>query len=228
MRDPQGPRGILPDYTGVELPPFPEGMMWPMHTRENKTVKDEWTQTKDSTEIREGYMGVPYQKIAGETQPIVRPLWPHLPENAAELAEEILNEIESATSDRPWAEGYAAGIIKSQYRRITKPSREEGYQTDGDVLRSGHFETQARRKRRTPSPKYRPRIRAQQRRKATAPNSEPKQRPIPVNPIHGRQMPEWEMKLIYGEGAAPIVSADDKGTSWPNMQNCLQQMLIPS
>ena len=122
MQDPQGPRGVLPDYTGVQLPQFPKGLMWPTHTRKNKDLKDEWTQTKGSTELREGYMGVPYQKIAGETEPIVRSLWPQLPDNATELAEEILNKMESATCDRPWAEGYAAGIIKSKYRRKTKPN----------------------------------------------------------------------------------------------------------
>ena len=192
--------------------------MWPMHTRENKTVKDEWTQTKDSTEIREGYMGVPYQKIAGETKPMVRALWPHLPDNAAELAEKILDEMESATFDRPWAEGYAAGIIKSQYRRVPKPDGKEGYLTDGDVFRSGHSEPPARQKDRLPSPKYRPRIGIRPKRivRRKASTIVPSQSTNPSG--HGRRMPEWERKLIFGEGNAPTVPEDDEG--WSVMKDC--------
>ena len=80
------------------------------------------------------------------------PRWPRIPDNAAELAEEILEEMQAGKSDRPWAEGYALGIVKSQYRRVIKPDGEEGYQTDGDVLRSagrrsGKSPTAAPRKR---------------------------------------------------------------------------------
>ena len=102
-------------------------------------------------------------------------------------------------------------------KRAAKPDGEEGYQTDGDVLRSGHSETPALPKRRTPSPKYRPRIRARPvRRKATAPTIDPNQRPVAINPIHGRTMPEWEIKLISGKGNAPTVTDDDEG--WSFMQ----------
>ena len=60
--------------------------------------------------------------------------------------------MQAGKSDRPWAEGYALGIVKSQYRRVIKPDGEEGYQTDGDVLRSagrrsGKSPTAAPRKR---------------------------------------------------------------------------------
>ena len=152
MREPQGPRGILPDYDNVELPPFPPGLMWPVNTKSAKAVKAEWSKTKDSIGLKNSYMGVPYQKVSSETEPTIRPRWPRIPKNAAELAEEILNEMDAGESERPWAEGYAAGIVKTQYRRVIKPNGEEGYQTDGDVLRnagrkSGKAATATRRKR---------------------------------------------------------------------------------
>ena len=125
MRDPLGPRGILPDYTNVKLPPFPKNLMWEKDIQSNQRVKGEWNDLKDSEEIIDNYTGVPYEKVAGETAPIVRDRWPRLPENAIQLVEEILEEMRAGDPDRPWADGYNDGIVKATYRRSKVKEEEE-------------------------------------------------------------------------------------------------------
>ena len=134
MKDPLGPRGVLPDYTNIKFPPFPDDVLWDIDTLSNNDSKNEWATMKDSVGMKQGYVGVPYEKVAGETAPVIRPHWPKVPEDAPERIQEIVEEMQAAESDRPWAEGYEEGIVKATPRRI-KPKDEEGTYSDGEVLR---------------------------------------------------------------------------------------------
>ena len=196
---------------------------------------------------------MPYQKITSETVSIIRPRWPRLPDNAAKLAKEILLEMQACKSDRPWAAGYAAGIVKSQYRRVIKPDGEEGYQTDGDVLRSA-----GRKSRRSPTTAPRKRAASvasssrtggranesqigQSQPKARAEladESEPKKQRRRSNTVTGvsketpprqfikRLQTGWKAQSCESTGNPSTVLDDDEGMVTPAVDKCLSQNLI--
>ena len=112
MRDPEGPRGVLPDYTGVRFPEFPERIPTASETISGAALGDKWYTLLETDDFLANWIGVPYMKMSGLTNPEVRPRWPHLPNDAIEQVNSILEDIRLGRLPTPWTDGYAELVVK--------------------------------------------------------------------------------------------------------------------
>ena len=232
MRDPEGPRGVLPDYTGVKLPKFPNNLLWEMNVCSNAEAKIEWDDLKDDQDLFDDYMGAPYQKVAFESTSIVRSRWPKFPKDAPEQVKEILKEMRQQTSQRPWVKGYTDGIIKANFRRVKSGrniKKEEASHSDGETLGRSRSQsvppsqTKASRRREAsvPPPKRQdnkgkareeePERSSRSKTRAAATIAPPPPKRVQyVGLLPGRR-PDWSDRLREGNGKAPSVTDDDEG-----------------
>lgn len=91
-------------------------------------VKAEWKTLQESKTFLSGWVGAPYQKVAAETKPVVRPKWIRLPKNAGSMMVEILRAVSTGTIRCMFADGFKGYVKKVRHTvaRVKDAEEEEG------------------------------------------------------------------------------------------------------